>query len=267
MKIDIECSHCGERFKKEKREYDRQIRNGKTNFYCSKKCLSENIKSRTKKIKVDCPECGKEFETYQAKSRRRKCCSIFCASKQGSKYTDYKKVSDSLQQYYKNNPIEKSEKSEKKYYKKCIVCGFDFKVRYPKYEGKTCSKKCSSKLRSSLARNNPNCGGETNYKKFKYKDVWMDSSWEVNLAKWMDEKDIKWIRDKKINFIWVDEESKNRYYFPDFYLPELDIYLDPKNKFLQQRDKFKLDWVKDNYKINLISGDLKFIKGVVSKLI
>jgi len=46
----------------------------------------------------------------------------------------------------------------------------------------------------------------------------MDSSWEVNIAKWLDINNIKWIRDRKINFIWTNINGIKRRYYSDFYL-------------------------------------------------
>lgn len=107
---------------------------------------------------------------------------------------------------------------------------------------------------SKKARENPNCGGETNYKKFKYNDIWMDSSWEVNIAKWMDEHSIKWRRDKKMNFLWTDLDGKQRRYYPDFFLEEHNVYLDPKNKFLIEKDTFKITQVQKENDIKVIFG-------------
>lgn len=45
-----------------------------------------------------------------------------------------------------------------------------------------------------------------------------------------------WIR-PKTGFIWTDEGNK---YYPDFYLPDYDVYLDPKNSYLQLKDKVKI---------------------------
>jgi hypothetical protein len=113
---------------------------------------------------------------------------------------------------------------------------------------------------SKNSRENPNCGGETNYKRFKYKEILMDSSWEVKLAKWMDDNNIEWKRSRKIIFYWTDVEGNKRRYYPDFYLPKFDLYLDPKNKFLQIKDKFKLEQVRKENNINLICGLIDDIK-------
>lgn len=70
----------------------------------------------------------------------------------------------------------------------------------------------------------------------KYKDIWFDSEWEIKVAISLDENNILWERPKK-GFIWTNEGNK---YYPDFYLPKYDIYLDPKNDYLQKIDKEKI---------------------------
>lgn len=69
-----------------------------------------------------------------------------------------------------------------------------------------------------------------------YKDIWFDSTWEVTVAKSLDKNNISWCR-PKIGFVWTDDGKK---YYPDFYLPEYDVYLDPKNSYLQKKDAEKI---------------------------
>ena len=83
----------------------------------------------------------------------------------------------------------------------------------------------------------------------------MDSSWEVNIAKWLDSKNIQWKRDRKIIFYWTDLEGKKRRYYPDFYLPDQNLYLDPKNKYKLEKDLFKLQKVIEENNITLIFGN------------
>ena len=59
-------------------------------------------------------------------------------------------------------------------------------------------------------------------------EVLLDSSWEEILAKRLDELNISWIRPKPVK--WYDDSGKKHNYFPDFYLTEHNIYLDPKNE-------------------------------------
>lgn len=70
----------------------------------------------------------------------------------------------------------------------------------------------------------------------RYKGIWFDSSWEVSLAKSLDEHSIDWVR-PKVGFVWSDKGNK---YYPDFFLPEYNVYLDPKNSYLRTKDANKV---------------------------
>lgn len=72
--------------------------------------------------------------------------------------------------------------------------------------------------------------------------VLLDSSWEEVLAKRLDELDIKWVRPK--DPIPYELDGKIHNYFPDFYLTDYDIFLDPKNPFAIKVQKKKLDIIK-----------------------
>jgi hypothetical protein len=72
--------------------------------------------------------------------------------------------------------------------------------------------------------------------------VLLDSSWEELLAKRLDELDIKWIRPKEP--IPYELEGKMHNYFPDFYLIDYDLLLDPKNPHAVLVQKEKLDVLK-----------------------
>lgn len=62
-----------------------------------------------------------------------------------------------------------------------------------------------------------------------YKDIWMDSTWEIEMAKRLDFLSLNWERDTgKHRFSYVDMKGNERFYYPDFYLPELCLYLEVK---------------------------------------
>lgn len=84
----------------------------------------------------------------------------------------------------------------------------------------------------------------------------LESSWEVDIATWLDKNNIDWDRPKHIK--WVDSTRKARKYFPDFYLPDYDVYLDPKNPYIIAKDKEKIKAVSAT--INLIYGNVEYIK-------
>lgn len=67
----------------------------------------------------------------------------------------------------------------------------------------------------------------------------LESSYEVITAKILDELNIKWIKVRQ-GYIWNDN-GKCRRYVPDFYLPEYDVFLDPKNDYLIKKDRIKIE--------------------------
>ena len=148
----------------------------------------------------------------------------------------------------------------------CIICGNELKYAKGQKVKKTCSKECYAKLMSDNAKQNINCGGETNYKRYVYNGISMDSTWEVEVAKLMDSLGIKWYRSKKLCLWWYDDKNNKRRYHPDFYLPNFDVYLDTKNKYLMKQDKYKIQKVLENNKVNLIVGSLKVVKDYILKL-
>lgn len=75
-------------------------------------------------------------------------------------------------------------------------------------------------------------------------------------------RNIEWIRPKYIK--WVDKNQKERLYYPDFYLPEQSVYLDPKNKYCMERDQEKLEIVCKQ--ILLIFGDISIVRDYVNQL-
>jgi hypothetical protein len=141
------------------------------------------------------------------------------------------------------------------------VCNTPFEN---KYKIKTCGDTCYRKHLSKLSTENPNCGGETNYKKYRYKGIWMDSTWEKELAEWMDSKNIVWERSRKYHMLWwTDTNGKKRRYYPDFFLPTYNIYVDTKNPYLMKCDAFKIESASKENKVEIICGDINKIKVIL----
>jgi hypothetical protein len=79
--------------------------------------------------------------------------------------------------------------------------------------------------------------------------VKLDSSWEEALAIRLDSINVEWARPAPIK--WVDKKNITHNYFPDFYLPEYDLYLDPKNPYAIKAQQSKIDCLTNQIK-NLI---------------
>jgi hypothetical protein len=87
----------------------------------------------------------------------------------------------------------------------------------------------------------------------EYRGVMLDSSWELELAKRLDELCINWIRPDPIK--WLDNDDVTHNYFPDFYLPDYDLYLDPKNPHAIKVQSEKLEILLRQYNnIKIISS-------------
>lgn len=55
--------------------------------------------------------------------------------------------------------------------------------------------------------------------------------------------------------MWVDKNNESYRYYPDFYLIDYDIYLDPKNNYLIKKDKYKIECVskQNNIKLKILN--------------
>lgn len=98
-------------------------------------------------------------------------------------------------------------------------------------------------------------------KMIEYKGIWLDSTWELALAQRLDEQNIKWIRPNPI--VWVDSENQKHHYFPDFYLIDYNLYLDPKNPQAVKVQQKKLDILTKQYNNIVILTTLKECKEFV----
>lgn len=252
----IVCNNCGIKCYKPSKEINRQLKKGKVKFFCSLSCSQSFNKTTTKKTTINCLWCNNQFESTTHK-KSRKCCSVDCARKYSQSFVNKEIHHKSMRLFgdkIKMFPLKKCFT--------CVICNNSFyKLIKSKEENhKTCSKKCFLELLSKNSRENPNCGGELGYKHYDYKNIKFDSSWEVVLAKWMDDKNIKWERSRKNHmFWWTDVDGNKRRYYPDFYLPKYNLYLDSKNKYKLSKDQFKLDKVLEENKIVLLYGDVEKI--------
>lgn len=93
-------------------------------------------------------------------------------------------------------------------------------------------------------------GGVTQSRWIKYKGFTLGSSYELKVAEDLDLNGIRWTTCGR--FDYIDPNGKKRTYTPDFYLPDYDVYLDPKNDFLINNVNPRLGFT-DKIKIRLAS--------------
>ena len=103
-----------------------------------------------------------------------------------------------------------------------------------------------------------NCSHHSPQVKYKRKNgeiIYLDSSWELKIANELDKNSINWIRPLNKNghvYRWIDKDGNQHTYYPDFYLSEFEIYLDPKNPYLQKLDEDKIERVQNQNNIKIL---------------
>lgn len=93
--------------------------------------------------------------------------------------------------------------------------------------------------------------------------VYLDSSYEHRIALYLDKKNISWCKNKK-KFSYIDENGKKRNYTPDFYLHDLDLWIETKG-FKTKRDECK--WKCFPFKIKILfKEDIEKLELEVTRL-
>lgn len=215
--------------------------------YCSLSCGNKSRKGLPQKFSIlkkervekymlnpnQCLVCN-QIINYDRKNN--KFCSHSCSASFTNRNRDktiYIKSATTLKITLKLKPPKNFKKESKISF--CLICNKLIKNKHIK----SCSKECRVKLLSLVLRGKT--GGST--KQFiKVNDsfgttVSLDSSWELILSEDLNKNKIKWTRPNAFLL------SNGRKYTPDFYLPDYNIYLDPKayrKGYLLQLEKIKL---------------------------
>lgn len=108
-------------------------------------------------------------------------------------------------------------------------------------KGRTHSEEAKAKIRRYAVA--AALGGHTSKQRLTYRTrqgsvVHLHSSYEVRVAQALDAAGVEWTRPAPL--AWQDALGVAHRYYPDFYLPQQNVYLDPKNPYLQQKDRAKL---------------------------
>lgn len=128
-----------------------------------------------------------------------------------------------------------------------------------------------SKSRIKFMLNHEDTGRRPSVKWYKVSNIngenfSQQGTWERDFALWLNSKGILWIKRKVLNYI--TEDGIHRMYIPDFYLPELNVYVEIKGLF-NEDDKQKMKCVvKSNPKerIYFIHGR-KTLQGIIKGLL
>jgi hypothetical protein len=216
-----------------------------------------------------CIQCNSDLDFYK---RKNKFCGSSCSAiynntkREGHKQETKDKIAKSLlgrvlSQETRDKILSSLSKtikfgSCKIKYTNCKICDKLFTQR--NYNKKvTCSNHC--RIEASTNRKYRNGSRKT----IKYKNLTLESSWELKVAIYLDENNVEWVRPKP--FKWKNSNGKDKLYYPDFYLPNYNLFLDPKNPHCMEIDKEKMEWFSKEHQI--VFGDINYLIGELNKLI
>ena len=158
--------------------------------------------------------------------------------------TTKEKIKKSLRLFFKTDEKEVC----------CLGCGktLSSRKRKTQYCG-ICFRKLPKddafKERMSKIAKERNFGGITSkiriwYKQKNGKEIWLQSSYEIEFAKILDKLNLNWERPEPLK--WIDNFGKEHRYYPDFKVN--GIYFDTKNDYLAIKDIPKIEAVKNKIK-------------------
>jgi hypothetical protein len=269
-----------------------------TDYYKSGKHKENVLKARAKATEASTRNKQARVNTYNENPTLCKCCNsaigynkrknVFCSKSCAATYNNTgrvrtdeskQKTGKSILSYHaKMPPKQKKERkvkiaTERKQRAKsihpdveftCPICKGKFMIPYIKRHRKTCGDdNCVVYAKVGIREyQNGSRKPVWFYNPTEGKEVLLDSSWEVKTAELLIAKSIKWIRPPFIK--WQDKKGKTRRYFPDFYLPDYDVYLDPKNPYCLTLDEEKIREI--SKQVILIVGSLDTIKDYIKRL-
>lgn len=217
------------------REFEKQSSLNSHARFCK---LYKKKKKKTSKYKKDdiyvC-ECGREFDNHQSLNAHFSHCLV------------HRKGIPDARPHIGNNYMcgwEDKTKTEIAEYKKqagkTLSKNIELGITTPSFKDRKHTNETKQKMSESASLSN------NGYIKTKYyeifcpyenKNIKVQGSWERTYAEWLNENNINWIRSRKINLKYKLHESDYEHtYFPDFYLPDTDTYVEIKGHWWKSKD-------------------------------
>lgn len=146
----------------------------------------------------------------------------------------------------------------------CSICNTEFS--YKSRNRKACLGPCTSTFISNQAKNNPNFGGfkcasQLSKNTSIFCGYKMDSGAELYFAKMCNEQGITWIKNDihwSKGYIYKKENNKFYKYYPDFYLPQYNMWVEIKGKrYIRPDDSIRYEAIKDSQFKLVMSTDIK----------
>lgn len=228
--------------------------NNLNKHYLSKTCVTITINTNLKVVDGKCPYCNIFINHLKPQQRANHCRWCVENPKHGvykeaasvrlknnkrpsSIKLDYEEIGKKISQRHKEGAYLNSPRKR-----------YDTKVRNGTLKPSDDTKKKMS-VSAGNSKHQRVCKRTHTYIDIKGRSFKFDSSWEDALADRLDELDIAWDRPPPIQY---SLNGKNKNYFPDFYLPDHDLYIDPKNPYCEEQQKVKLDIVSKMIKLKIL---------------
>lgn len=191
-----------------------------------------------------CKECNKNIVGYTKKQFCNSSCAAINSNKvrsSSSRVAQTLSLKATLQVKFpsKSKPLKKPYRyGSFSAIRFCSVCN-----KLMRTNNVTCSKPCLRKHLSSKglsATFQRVCKKSHPFTDKLGRTFVFDSTWEDALAVRLDILNVQWTRPEPVKYVTADGKEHN--YFPDFYLPDHNLYIDPKNSYVQtvQREKLEI---------------------------
>jgi len=179
-----------------------------------------------------CEKCNNEYDTIYGSGRF---CSRNCANSRTWSSSDRKKKSESakkslrvqeaLKKAIKKSPVNKVKLE--RIINVCNVCNGDIQTNVKRNQ--TYHKECWYSIAGGYRK------GSGRSKGSYYREQWFDSDFEIEVAKFLDDNNIQWIRNtQRFYYIW---NGKKTYYIPDFYLKDYQLFLETKGYWWADKEQ------------------------------
>jgi len=208
--------------------------------------------------KLKCKHCGKEFSKYGIKTH------IWRVHGEGQKFDPNKGFKNGTRTAW-NKGLTKDDKRVAAYAKTnsenykngknvgwCQGLTKDTDERISKL-----SNKISETVKTKIENDEWHLSF-SHSRIYEYKGIKFHGKWELNYAKYLDEKNTKWERPVEKFPYFFDE--KKRYYTPDFYLPDENLYIEIKG---YPTDKDYAKWKNFPHKLKVIFGKDLYKMGII----
>ena len=128
--------------------------------------------------------------------------------------------------------------------------------------GRKLTSETKQKIKETVCENIKNDNWHNKFTpKIEFDGELYDSSWEIEFAKYLRKNNINFIRNNSISFEYIWNNDKHNY-FPDFYLPDYDLYIEIKGlwnerdicKWEQFPNKLAIYDSKDLYELGILSS-------------